>query len=235
MRRPRTYGFKGGDLLGIVEHLDYLADLGINALYLTPIFASASNHRYHTYDYYSVDPLLGGDAALRELLDAAPRARHARRARRCLQPLGPWLLAVPPRRREPAPGRPTSTGSTSIASALESGVGLRPYPAREEERAMAEALGRASATAMPDPAPPGLPRLVGPARTAQAQHRQPAPARAPARGGRALAALRHRRLAARRGGGDRCRLLARVSRALPGPSVMTRTSWPRSGASNRHG
>jgi cyclomaltodextrinase len=68
---PTVLGFKGGDLLGIVERLDYLADLGINALYLTPIFASASNHRYHTYDYLAVDPLLGGDAALRELLDAA--------------------------------------------------------------------------------------------------------------------------------------------------------------------
>ena len=56
---------------GIVEHLDYLDELGVNALYLTPIFASASNHRYHTYDYFAVDPLLGGDDALRELLDAA--------------------------------------------------------------------------------------------------------------------------------------------------------------------
>jgi neopullulanase len=71
---PTPYGFKGGDLLGIVEHLDYLQDLGITAIYLNPIFASASNHRYHTYDYYNVDPLLGGNAALRELLDAA----HAR-------------------------------------------------------------------------------------------------------------------------------------------------------------
>ncbi|MEO5964606.1 MAG: glycoside hydrolase family 13 protein [Candidatus Limnocylindrales bacterium] len=68
---PTPHGFKGGDLLGIVERLPYLAGLGVNALYLTPIFSSASNHRYHTYDYLSVDPLLGGDAALRELLDAA--------------------------------------------------------------------------------------------------------------------------------------------------------------------
>ena len=67
---PTLHGFKGGDLLGIAEHLDELADLGITALYLTPIFMSASNHRYHTYDYLHVDPLLGGDAALRELLDA---------------------------------------------------------------------------------------------------------------------------------------------------------------------
>ena len=68
---PTTHGFKGGDLLGIAERLPYLADLGINALYLTPIFASASNHRYHTYDYFTVDPLLGGNDALRELLDRA--------------------------------------------------------------------------------------------------------------------------------------------------------------------
>jgi cyclomaltodextrinase len=71
---PTAYGFKGGDLLGIAEHLDYLQDLGISALYLNPITASASNHRYHTYDYFHVDPLLGGDAAFRELLDLA----HAR-------------------------------------------------------------------------------------------------------------------------------------------------------------
>ena len=68
---PTNHGFKGGDLRGIAERLDYLEDLGITAIYLTPIFSSASNHRYHTYDYFEVDPLLGGDDALRELLDAA--------------------------------------------------------------------------------------------------------------------------------------------------------------------
>jgi len=66
---PTTFGFKGGDLYGIVEHLDYLQELGVNALYLNPIFASAANHRYHTYDYYHVDPLLGGNEALRLLVD----------------------------------------------------------------------------------------------------------------------------------------------------------------------
>lgn len=68
---PTVHGFKGGDLYGIAERLDYLKDLGITALYLNPIFASASNHRYHTFDYYHVDPLLGGDDALRHLLDQA--------------------------------------------------------------------------------------------------------------------------------------------------------------------
>src|SRR5215216_668164 len=70
---PTVHGFKGGDLYGVAEHLDYLQDLGITALYLNPVFASASNHRYHTYDYYNVDPLLGGNEGLRVLLDEAHR------------------------------------------------------------------------------------------------------------------------------------------------------------------
>ncbi len=74
---PTVFGFKGGDLLGVVERIDYLQDLGITAIYFNPIFTSAANHRYHTYDYFAVDPLLGGNAALRELLDAA----HARNIR----------------------------------------------------------------------------------------------------------------------------------------------------------
>jgi neopullulanase len=71
---PEEQGFQGGDLHGIVDKLDYLQFLGVNALYLNPIFSSASNHRYHTYDYYQVDPLLGGNDALRELLDAAHKS-----------------------------------------------------------------------------------------------------------------------------------------------------------------
>jgi len=70
---PTTYGFKGGDLLGVTEHLDTLQDLGITALYFNPVFQSAANHRYHTHDYLRVDPILGGDEALRELLDEAHR------------------------------------------------------------------------------------------------------------------------------------------------------------------
>lgn len=70
---PKGKGYQGGDLLGIVEHLDYIQDLGCNAVYLNPIFQSASNHRYHTHDYYQVDPMLGGNAALRELVTEAHR------------------------------------------------------------------------------------------------------------------------------------------------------------------
>jgi cyclomaltodextrinase len=71
---PTVFGFKGGDLLGVAERLDYLQELGITAIYFNPIFQSAANHRYHPHDYYQVDPILGGNTAFRELLDAA----HAR-------------------------------------------------------------------------------------------------------------------------------------------------------------
>lgn len=68
---PTLRGYKGGDLLGLAGRLGELVDLGITALYLNPIFSAASNHRYNAYDFMVVDPLLGGDAAFRELLDAA--------------------------------------------------------------------------------------------------------------------------------------------------------------------
>lgn len=66
-------GFKGGDLQGVYEKLDYLQDLGINAIYFNPIFASAANHRYHTFDYYQVDPILGGNPVFFKLLKEAHR------------------------------------------------------------------------------------------------------------------------------------------------------------------
>lgn len=68
---PEEQGFQGGDLYGVADRLDYLKDLGINAIYLNPIFSAAANHRYNAYDYMEVDPLLGGDTALRVLLDEA--------------------------------------------------------------------------------------------------------------------------------------------------------------------
>ena len=70
---PTSTGFQGGDLAGLTGRLDYLQDLGVDALYLNPIFTSPSNHRYDTIDYYQVDPLLGGNEALRSLVDEAHR------------------------------------------------------------------------------------------------------------------------------------------------------------------
>ena len=71
---PREEGFQGGDLYGVIEALDQLQHMGITCLYLTPIFSSAANHRYHAYNYFEVDPLLGGNAAL----DALIAAVHSR-------------------------------------------------------------------------------------------------------------------------------------------------------------
>lgn len=68
---PTYHGYQGGDLIGVVERLDYLTELGVNAIYFTPVFQSASNHRYHTHDYEKVDPMLGGNDALRRLLSEA--------------------------------------------------------------------------------------------------------------------------------------------------------------------
>lgn len=60
--------FYGGDLEGIIKKLDYLSELGVNAIYLNPIFASPSVHKYDSLDYYHVDTHLGGDAALKRLI-----------------------------------------------------------------------------------------------------------------------------------------------------------------------
>jgi alpha-glucosidase len=77
-RSPRTpVQFYGGDLPGIEEHLDHLQRLGVNVLYLTPFFASRSNHRYDGSTFEEVDPLLGGNEALAEL-SAAVHARGMR-------------------------------------------------------------------------------------------------------------------------------------------------------------
>ena len=72
---PTLQGYKGGNLWGVIDKLDYLQDLGINAIYFTPIFQSASNHRYHTHDYYLVDPLLGGNVAFEALIKAAHKKK----------------------------------------------------------------------------------------------------------------------------------------------------------------
>ncbi len=68
---PRQYF--GGDLDGIGAHLDHLADLGANVLYLTPIFPARSNHRYNATSFAHVDPLLGGDDALVRLSEQVHR------------------------------------------------------------------------------------------------------------------------------------------------------------------
>ena len=65
---PTNNNFMGGNLQGILDRLDYLVDLGVTALYLTPIFQSPSNHRYDIMDYFAVDPHLGDMELLQRLV-----------------------------------------------------------------------------------------------------------------------------------------------------------------------
>ena len=57
--KPTRENMFGGNLAGIEDKLEYIAGLGVNAIYLCPIFKSNSNHRYHTVDYFEIDPVLG--------------------------------------------------------------------------------------------------------------------------------------------------------------------------------
>ena len=57
--RPTRENMFGGNLAGVENKLKYIAGLGVNAIYLCPIFKSNSNHRYHTVDYFEIDPVLG--------------------------------------------------------------------------------------------------------------------------------------------------------------------------------
>jgi glycosidase len=69
--RPAFYNYMGGDLRGIINHLDYLSDLGVTALYLNPIFHAHSNHKYNTYDYFRIDPHFGTLETYHELIKQA--------------------------------------------------------------------------------------------------------------------------------------------------------------------
>ncbi len=61
----------GGDLEGITQRIDYLKALGVNVIYLNPVFASISNHRYDACDYMEIDPVLGDLGDFRELVAVA--------------------------------------------------------------------------------------------------------------------------------------------------------------------
>lgn len=74
-KNPVQNSFYGGDLKGIIEKLDYLKSLGINALYLTPIFSSISNHKYDINDYYMIDKQFGNEQIFKELVDKAHSMR----------------------------------------------------------------------------------------------------------------------------------------------------------------
>ncbi|WP_223066219.1 alpha-glycosidase [Paenibacillus caui] len=68
--RPEIDNFFGGDLQGVLDHLDDLSDLGINAIYFTPLFTSPSYHKYDTVDYNHVDPHFGDNQLLQRVVQA---------------------------------------------------------------------------------------------------------------------------------------------------------------------
>ncbi|MGL4373736.1 MAG: glycoside hydrolase family 13 protein, partial [Turicibacter sp.] len=63
--------FFGGDIQGIIDHLNHLEDLGINGIYLTPIFEAPSTHKYDTLDYYKIDPHFGDNETFKILVKEA--------------------------------------------------------------------------------------------------------------------------------------------------------------------
>lgn len=69
----RANDFYGGNLQGIIDKLDYLASLNVTLLYLSPIFKSASNHRYDTGDYMTIDEMLGDEFTFKSLIDNAAK------------------------------------------------------------------------------------------------------------------------------------------------------------------
>lgn len=65
---PSPTNFFGGDFQGVIDHLDYLIDLGVNGIYFTPIFKAYSNHKYDTIDYMEIDPQFGDKETFRRLI-----------------------------------------------------------------------------------------------------------------------------------------------------------------------
>lgn len=65
---PTPTNFFGGDFQGVINHLDYLVELGINGIYFTPIFKAYSNHKYDTIDYMEIDPQFGDKETFRRLV-----------------------------------------------------------------------------------------------------------------------------------------------------------------------
>jgi glycosidase len=65
--------FFGGDLEGIIQKLDDIKDLGANAIYMTPVFKAASNHKYDTADFHEIDPAFGTNADFKRLTQEAAK------------------------------------------------------------------------------------------------------------------------------------------------------------------
>ncbi len=136
--QPLGRDFFGGDLAGITAKLDDLGDLGVTVLYLNPIFAAPSNHRYDTSSYDEIDPDLGtreefdelvaaaGERGIRVILDGVfnhvssdspwfDRERHYPETGACEAASSPyrgWFTFRPPAANEPSPCAPSAADGT---------------------------------------------------------------------------------------------------------------------------
>ena len=68
---PTRENYLGGNLRGVIERLPYLQDLGIECIYLNPVFLGDFNHKYATTDYFKIDPMFGTEPDLTELVEKA--------------------------------------------------------------------------------------------------------------------------------------------------------------------
>ena len=66
--QEKVHGKLGGTIKGITENIDYLTELGVNAIYINPIFAAGEYHKYDLVDYYHIDPCFGTDEEFGELV-----------------------------------------------------------------------------------------------------------------------------------------------------------------------
>jgi len=68
---PQVDSQKGGDLQGVIDRFEHLVELGVDVIYLTPIFQAPSNHKYDTVDYYTIDPHFGDEETVRRMIELA--------------------------------------------------------------------------------------------------------------------------------------------------------------------
>lgn len=68
--KPERDNFFGGDLQGVIDHLDHLSELGVTGIYFTPLFEATTNHKYDTADYMKIDPHFGDIATIKKLVQA---------------------------------------------------------------------------------------------------------------------------------------------------------------------
>ncbi|MES2932865.1 MAG: glycoside hydrolase family 13 protein [Pseudomonadota bacterium] len=97
LHQPWARQFFGGDLDGITEKLDYLQELGVTGVYLTPVFSAPSNHKYDATDFFEIDAMFGGEAALQRLIAALHKRGMSLTLDAVLNHVSdrhPWFLAA---------------------------------------------------------------------------------------------------------------------------------------------